>query len=95
MEIIYVLVPLGLVLLAAAIWAFFWAVKNDQFDDLEGPAYSILFDDPEDQQHKIGEETKSEEPSTSSDDSEDDSNETSPSSSKPTPESSKPKSSKE
>jgi len=49
MEIIYVLVPLGIMLLAAAIGAFFWAVKNDQFDDLDGPAYSILFDDPEEQ----------------------------------------------
>ena len=24
-----------------------WAVRNDQFDDLEGPAHSILFDDDE------------------------------------------------
>lgn len=45
MEILYILVPLGIILLALAIWAFFWAVKNDQFDDMEGPAYSILFDD--------------------------------------------------
>ncbi len=49
MEIIYLLVPLGLMLLGIAIWAFFWAVKNDQFDDLEGPAYRILFDDEEEQ----------------------------------------------
>ncbi|WP_338072771.1 cbb3-type cytochrome oxidase assembly protein CcoS [Vreelandella utahensis] len=25
-----------------------WAVRNDQFDDLEGPAHQILFDDDED-----------------------------------------------
>jgi cbb3-type cytochrome oxidase maturation protein len=24
---------------------FFWAVKSDQFDDLEGPAHRILMDD--------------------------------------------------
>ncbi len=45
MTIIYVLIPLGLVLLAAAVWAFFWAVKNGQFDDLETPAWRILLDD--------------------------------------------------
>ncbi|MCE8005399.1 cbb3-type cytochrome oxidase assembly protein CcoS, partial [Billgrantia ethanolica] len=30
-----------------AVWAFFWAVKNDQFEDLEGPAHRILFDEDE------------------------------------------------
>lgn len=45
MSILYLLIPLSLILLGLAVWAFFWAVKNDQFDDLEGPAYRILFDD--------------------------------------------------
>lgn len=45
MSILYLLIPLSLILLALAVWAFFWAVDNKQFDDLEGPAYSILFDD--------------------------------------------------
>ena len=45
MSIIYVLIPLGLLLVAAAVWAFFWAVKNGQFDDLETPAWRILMDD--------------------------------------------------
>ena len=47
MNILFLLIPLSLVLLSLAIWAFFWAVKNNQFEDLEGPAYSILFDDDE------------------------------------------------
>lgn len=47
MSILYILIPLSLVLLAFAIWAFFWAVKSGQFDDLEGPAHRILFDDDE------------------------------------------------
>lgn len=47
MTIIYLLAPLSLILLGFAVWAFFWAVKNDQFDDLEGPAHRILFDDDE------------------------------------------------
>jgi cbb3-type cytochrome oxidase maturation protein len=47
MKILYLLIPLSLVLLGLAVWAFFWAVKNDQFDDLEGPAHRILFDEDE------------------------------------------------
>ncbi|QJQ96798.1 MULTISPECIES: cbb3-type cytochrome oxidase assembly protein CcoS [Halomonadaceae] len=47
MTILYLLIPLTLILLALAIWAFFWAVRNDQFEDLEGPAHRILFDEDE------------------------------------------------
>ena len=47
MEILFILLPLGIILLGIGIWAFFWAVKNDQFEDMEGPAYSILFDEDE------------------------------------------------
>lgn len=45
MEIIYLMIPLSLVLLVVAVWAFFWATKSGQFDDLDSPALSIL-DDP-------------------------------------------------
>ncbi|MDT8450905.1 MAG: cbb3-type cytochrome oxidase assembly protein CcoS [Wenzhouxiangellaceae bacterium] len=45
MKAIYILIPLSLVLLGIAIWAFFWAVRNDQFDDLDTPALDILDDD--------------------------------------------------
>lgn len=49
MKIIYVLIPLSLMLLGLAVWAFFWAVKNDQFEDLDTPAMDILDDeDPAD-----------------------------------------------
>lgn len=47
MSILYLLIPLSLILLGLALWAFFWAVKNDQFEDLEGPAHRILFDEDE------------------------------------------------
>lgn len=47
MTILYLLIPLTLILLGLALWAFFWAVKHDQFEDLEGPAYRILFDEDE------------------------------------------------
>ncbi|MGD8526176.1 MAG: cbb3-type cytochrome oxidase assembly protein CcoS [Thioalkalispiraceae bacterium] len=45
MEILFLLIPLGLVLLGVAIWGFLWAVRSGQFDDLEGPAHRILMDD--------------------------------------------------
>ncbi len=45
MEIIFILIPLSLLLLGAAIWAFFWATKSGQFDDMDSPALSILDDD--------------------------------------------------
>ena len=45
MEIIYLLLPLALVLVALIVWLFFWAVKSDQFEDMEGPAHRILMDD--------------------------------------------------
>jgi len=45
MEIIFIMIPLGLLLAGLAIWAFFWAVGSGQFDDLDSPAYSIFLDD--------------------------------------------------
>lgn len=48
MEIIFLLIPLSLALVGIAIWAFSWAAKSGQFDDLDSPALSILDDDPVD-----------------------------------------------
>ncbi len=45
MEIIYLLIPLSLVLICLIGWAFFWAIRSGQFDDLEGPAHRIIMDD--------------------------------------------------
>ncbi len=45
MSILYVLIPLALLLLGGAVWAFFWAVGSGQFDDLDTPAMRILLDD--------------------------------------------------
>ena len=45
MNIIYALIPLGLLLLIVAVAAFFWAVRTGQYDDLESPAWRILLDD--------------------------------------------------
>lgn len=51
MAALYILIPVAVVLVALAIWVFFWAVDNGQYDDLDGPAHSILFDD-EDPKHQ-------------------------------------------
>ena len=45
MSILYVLIPLALLLLGGAVWAFFWAVGSGQFDDLDTPALRIIMDD--------------------------------------------------
>ncbi len=47
MEIVFLLIPLAALLVIAIIVGFFWAVRSGQFDDLEGPAHSILMDDDE------------------------------------------------
>jgi len=45
MNIVFVLIPLSLVLVALAGWAFFWSVNHDQFDDLDTPALIPLSDE--------------------------------------------------
>jgi cbb3-type cytochrome oxidase maturation protein len=45
MTILYFLIPLALVLLGLAVWAFFWAVGSGQFDDMDTPAMRIVMDD--------------------------------------------------
>ena len=47
MDIIFLLIPLALALVALVIWGFFWAVRRGQFEDLEGPGHSILIDKDE------------------------------------------------
>jgi len=44
-NILYLLIPLGLVLVMIMVAAFFWAAKSGQFDDLQTPAVQILLDD--------------------------------------------------
>jgi cbb3-type cytochrome oxidase maturation protein len=45
MEILFLMVPLGLVLVGVGLWAFFWAVGDGQFDDLDSPGWSVLDDE--------------------------------------------------
>lgn len=48
MQSLYFLIPLGLIILAAAIALLFWAINNGQYDDLDTEAQRIFFDDDQD-----------------------------------------------
>jgi len=45
MDILILLIPLSLVLVGVIAWFILWAVRSGQFEDLEGPAQSIIMDD--------------------------------------------------
>lgn len=45
MSVIFLVLPLALLVVAVAVWAFVWASRRGQFDDLETPAMRMLHDD--------------------------------------------------
>ncbi len=53
MDALYVMIPIAIVIVALAIRLLFWAVDSGQYDDMDGPAHSILFDD-DDPSHTAG-----------------------------------------
>lgn len=42
------LIPLALLMGAAGLAVFFWAMRDGQFEDLDGAAHRILIDDEDD-----------------------------------------------
>jgi len=48
MDIILMLIPAALLISAAAFIVFYWSVKSDQYEDMEGEAHRILMDDDDD-----------------------------------------------
>ena len=54
METIYLLLPVALIIVIVIIAVFFWAVKSDQFEDLEGPAHRIIMDDDDKPKQRPG-----------------------------------------
>ena len=52
MQILYLLIPISVVLIAAAVYAFHWAVRTRPFDDLESPGMIPLLDDPEEERRQ-------------------------------------------
>ncbi len=45
MNMLYVLIPLALLLLAVAAWALLWAIRSGQFDDLDSQGWSVVLDE--------------------------------------------------
>ena len=45
MSVIFLVLPLAMLIVAAAVWAFVWATKHGQYDDLETPAIRAAQDD--------------------------------------------------
>ena len=68
MSAIYFLIPIAVGLVGFAIWLFFWAVDNGQYDDLDSPAHSILFDDQDPQHTAAVDEAKGLHPDAPKDD---------------------------
>ena len=58
MPALYIMIPAALLIVAIAIFIFFWAVDSGQYDDLDSPAHSILFDDQDPQHTAAVEEAK-------------------------------------
>ena len=46
MNILLVLIPVTLLVIAIGVAVFFWAVNHQQFDDLDSPGVLPLMDDP-------------------------------------------------
>ncbi len=59
MQIVMILVPLMLILVALGVLLSSWAVKNGQYDDMDGPAHRILYDDDKDMIPKEARRTES------------------------------------
>jgi cbb3-type cytochrome oxidase maturation protein len=45
MSVIFIVLPLALVIVGAAVWAFVWSARSGQLDDLETPAVRMLRDE--------------------------------------------------
>jgi len=58
MNLLYLTVPMAILLGAGFTFAFIWATKKGQFDDLDTPAQKILNDDFENTTMKKGNTTK-------------------------------------
>ena len=47
MNVLVILIPVSLILGGMGIVAFLWTVRHNQYEDIEGDAARILFDDDE------------------------------------------------
>lgn len=49
MESLYILIPIAILFVIIAVVIFFWAVRSDQFEDLERQGMNVLLDDDDPQ----------------------------------------------
>ncbi|BDR34379.1 cbb3-type cytochrome oxidase assembly protein CcoS [Photobacterium damselae] len=47
MASLYILIPIAIIFVIIAVAIFLWAVKSDQYDDLERQGSNILFEEDE------------------------------------------------
>tara|TARA_R110002096_G_scaffold83849_1_gene194085 strand:+ start:587 stop:748 length:162 start_codon:yes stop_codon:yes gene_type:complete len=52
MDALIILIPIALLLGGAGLAAFIWSLNSGQYDDLDGAAERVLFDDPHDGEPK-------------------------------------------
>jgi len=52
MDILIYLIPIALLMGIIGLCAFIWSMKNNQFEDLDGAASRILFDDEEERDNE-------------------------------------------
>lgn len=47
MSVVYIVLPLALVVVGIAVFAFVWSARSGQYDDMDTPAVRMLHDDAE------------------------------------------------
>ena len=45
MSVLFIVLPLAIIIVGAAVWAFVWGVRHGQFDDLDTPATRVALED--------------------------------------------------
>jgi cbb3-type cytochrome oxidase maturation protein len=58
MTVLIYLIPIAIGLGLLGLAAFMWSLKSGQFDDLEGAAHRVLFDEDEDERRLRDEEER-------------------------------------
>lgn len=58
MDSMYLLIPLSLMLFVVGIWAIRYAVKSNQFDDLDNASQRIILDDRQERRHNLTQATQ-------------------------------------
>lgn len=56
MSSMYLLIPLSLMLSVVAIWAIIYAVKSNQFEDLDNASEQVVIEDRQDRRQNINKE---------------------------------------